>query len=342
MDNPENLPRTQESKERIQKTQEFEHQGSVLRNESRRGTAVAAGIAEPVRAELDPAVAEVEARGEIEADIGIRIIKLVTRAVDPEVVIVHEPFLVGQDHDADGECAESELVGREDLTSTADRTSPMADAELGGHHEDVVILLLVAELLEHRRRLGRLAQTRVVDLPVTVVVELPVTSRLHRVEHLLDRFGVGRSDRLPLRDGEPPLGVLRHFALGELLVGEPDAREDLAQDIALLRDRLGLRVAREVAVARLHLLVLELVGDRQVLERGEGGRADGLGEFVAVFDDALGARVVESELTENLLDGVVSEPVDLLDLTGSCLSNRLHDVISFCLMGIYRRTLRLD
>ena len=125
--------------------------------------------------------------------------------------------------------------------------------------------------------------------------------------------------------------MLRHVALGELLVGEPDAREDLAQNVRLLRDRFRLLVAGEVAVARGDLLVLVLVGDRQVVERGDGRFANRTGELVAVLDDALGAGVVETELVENPLDGIGPEPVDLLDLTGGCglLSNRRHDVISF-------------
>lgn len=299
--------------------------------------------AEPARVELDLAVAEVEAevRGVTEANTGTRIVELVASAVDPEIVHVLEAFRVSQDHDPDRESTEAQLVDREDLTSTTDRTTPMADAELASNHEDVMILLLIAELLEHGRRLGRLTQTRIVDLAVTVVVELSATGLLDRVEHLLHGFAVGRCDRLPLRDGEPSFGIGRDLTFRELLVGESD-REDLAQDIALLRDRLGLAVPREVAVVRLHLLVLELVGDRQILERGESGRTNGLGEFVAVFDDALGARVVETELRENFLHGVGCEPVDLFDLTGSCLSNRLHDVISFCLLSFFRSTLRHD
>ena len=43
-----------------------------LRNESRGGTVVVVRIVEPVRVELDLAVVEVEDRGVIEADIGIR------------------------------------------------------------------------------------------------------------------------------------------------------------------------------------------------------------------------------------------------------------------------------
>jgi hypothetical protein len=328
VDNPENLPRTQESKERTQKTQEFEPQGSVLRNESRRGTVVVEGKVEPERAELDLAVAEAQARGEIEANIGIRIVELVASAIDPEIVHVLQTIDVCQDHDADRERAEAGLARQEDLTSTTDGTSTMTDAELGSYHEDVVILLLVAELLEHGRRLHRLTQTLIVDLAVGVVVELAALL-LDRIEHLLHGFAVGRRERLPLRDGEPSFGRLRHIAFRELLEGVADTREDLAQHVALPRDRLGLAVTGEVTVVRFDLLVLELVGDRQILERGESGRADGLGEFVAVFDDALCAGVVETELTENLLDGVGAKPVDLTSRCHCCLSNRVHRVISF-------------
>jgi len=342
VDNPEILPRTQESKERIQKTQEFEHQGSVLRNERRRRTVEAARTAEPDRVELDLAAVEEEVRGVNEANIGIRIVELVASTVDPEIVIMLEAFRVRQDHDPDRESTEAQFVDREDLTSATDRTTPMAKTELASHNEDVVILLLIAELLEHGRRLGRLAQTRIVQLAVTVVVELAVAGLLDRVEHLLHGFAVGRRDRLPLWDGEPSFGIGRDLTFRELLVGESDTREDLAQNVRLLRDRLGLAVTGEVTVVGLHLLVLELVGDRQILERGESDRTNGLGEFVAVFDDALGARVVETELRENFLHGVGCEPVDLLDLTGSCLSNRLHDVISFCLLSFSRSTLRHD
>lgn len=289
------------------------------------------GVAVPVRGELDLAVDEEEDRGENEASIGNRIVELVARTVDPEIVVVRQTLGMRQDHDPDGEGTETALVRLYDLACPANRATTMTQTELGGDHEDVVILLFVAKLLEHRLRLGRLAQTLVRDLAVTVVVELAAASLLDRVEHLLYRPVVGRGDLLPLWDGEPSFGVLRHFTLCELLVGEPDAREDLAQNVRLLRDRLGLLVAGEVAVVRGDLLVLVLVGDRQVVERGDGRFANRTRELVAVLDDALGAGVVETELVENLLDGIGPEPVDLLDLAGGCglLSNRRHDVISF-------------
>jgi len=264
VDNPENLPRTQESKERIQKTQEFERQGSVLRNEGRRGTAIFVGIVEPERVEQNPAAAEAEGRGVIEADIAIRIVELIASTVDPEIVVMLEAFRVRQDHDPDSESTEAELVDREDLTSPADRTSPMTDAELGSHHEDVVVLLLVAELLEHGRRLGRLAQALIVDLSVTVAVELASPNLLDRSEHLPHGLSVGWRDGLPLRDGEPSFGVGRNRTFHELLVGESDTPEDLARNVALLRDRPGLTVTGEVAVVRGDFLALELVGNRQI------------------------------------------------------------------------------
>ncbi len=206
----------------------------------------------------------------------------------------------------------------------------MPQTELGGDDENVLILLLVAERLEELRRPCRLAQAFRTELAFTVVVELAVTGLLDHVQYLLHRFVVGRGDLLPPRNGEPSFGVRGKRAFGQLLGGIADAGEQLAQAVRLFGNTLRL-VAGEVAVLGFLLLVLELVGDRQVLQRGEGRIADCFGEFVAVFDDALGAGVVQSEFSENLLDGVGSEPVDLLDLTGRscCLSNRLHDVISF-------------
>ncbi len=237
---------------------------------------------------------------------------------------------MSEQHDPNREGAESELVGHEDLASTANGASPMTDAELGSHHEDVVILLLVAERLEHLLRPSRLLEPIGAEFAFAPVLELAVARLTDLREHLRHGSTVGQGDLLPLRDGEPPFGIRRDRPFGQLLVGETDAREQLPQDVRLLGDALRL-VTGQVSVGGLHFLVLELVGDRQVLQRGDGGRADGLGEFVAVFDDALCAEFVEAELSENLLNGVGTEPVDLLDLTGRCccLSNRVHCVISF-------------
>ena len=310
-------PRIQDLKDRL------------LREEGRRGTVVVVGIDEPVGAELHPVDAEAEERRVREVAIGLRSI-LVTGAVDVEIVVVHQPLRMSEQHDADGERTETVLVDLHDLACPANRATAMPQTELSRNDEDVVILLLVAERLEHLLRPGRLLEPIGTEFAFAPVLELALARLADLREHLLHGFAVGRGNRLPLRDGEPSFRVSRNRPLGQLLVGETDAREQLPQDVRLLRDALRL-VAGEISVARLHFLVLELVGDRQVLQRGDGGRADGLGEIVAVFDDALCAGVVEAELSENLLDGVGTEPVDLLDLTGRCcrLSNRVHCVISF-------------
>lgn len=338
MDNPEFLPRIQESKERIQKTQELEDRGSVLRNEPGSRPAAVVGIGEPVRAELDLAAAEAEVRGVDEADNGIRIIELVTRAVDPEVIVVHEPFRMGQDHDADGERAEAELVGGENLTSATNGTSTMTDAELRRNDENVVVLLLVAELLEHACRLGRLPETLGTELAVAVVVELAVTGLLDHVEHLLHRLVVGRGDLLPLRDGEPSFGVRGKRTFDQLLVGVADAGEQLAQAVRLLGDALGLAVPREVAVLRRDLLVGELVGDRHLGEREDDRFADARGELgVAVY--ALSGLLAEGAVVlHRLLGGVGGDSCELLDLTFGCrfLGKRRHDVSPFHVLGTPR------
>lgn len=222
---------------------------------------------------------------------------------------------MGQDHDADGERSETKLARGEDLMSATDRTSTMTDAELCRNNEDVVISLLIVELMEHGHTLGRLTELVRTKLTFVVVMELP--GLLDHSEHLLHGFTVGGSNCLPLRDSEPSFGVLGKLTFSDLLIGETDAGKQLAQTVGLLGDSLGL-VAREVAIVRLDFLILEPVGDRQLLERGECRSADCFGEFAPVFDDALCARVVETDFNNNLLDGVASDPNDLPDLTG-CL-----------------------
>ena len=54
--------------------------------------------------------------------------ELVTGTVDPQIVVVLEPVLVGEQHDADGERAEAELGLPHDLACPANRATAMADA----------------------------------------------------------------------------------------------------------------------------------------------------------------------------------------------------------------------
>ena len=265
------------------------------------------GVDVPAGAELDPAAVEVEERRAREVATGARG-ELVTSAVDVELFPLNETFRVGEHHDADCEGSETELVGREDLTCPADRTAPVTKTELCRNDEDVEVLLLVAELLEHLHRLGVLSQVLRSELAVTVVVELPLR-RDHR-EHLLDGLTVGRRERLPLRDGEPPFSVRGKRLFGQLLVGETDAREELTQDVGLLRDPLDL-VALGIRVARLHFLVGELVGHRELFDAGH----DASLELVTVLDELLDAVLVESRLFERTLGGVLDKTQVLLLLS---------------------------
>jgi len=83
----------------------------------------------PVGVELDLAVAEAEDRRVREVATGARS-ELVTSAVDMKLFPLNLAFGVGQQHDADCEGSETELVGREDLASPTDRLTAMAHAEL--------------------------------------------------------------------------------------------------------------------------------------------------------------------------------------------------------------------
>ncbi len=303
-------------------------QGSLLRTERGHGAKAVVGIVRPARAEPELAVVPEEERRAREAAIGARSV-FITGAVDTDVFVLGEAFRMRQDHDPDREGSEAELIGLEDLTSATSGTSTMTQTELRGNHEDVVIRLFGGELLEDANRTLVLPEVLAAEFTIAVVEEAILAGLLQRFQHLLDGLVVGRRDGLPLRDSEPSFGVLREFCFSKLLVGVADTWEELAQNVGLLRDAFHL-VTFGVHVGRLHFLVLVLVRDGQVLERFECRVADCFGEFVAVFDDTLCARVFEAELNENFLDGVGCEPVDLLDLTGRCccLSNRFHYVIS--------------
>lgn len=315
-------PRIQGS--RNQKNQDSKTQRS-LRREPRRRAIVVIGTRHIAGAELHLAAIEVEEGSARELAVGTRS-EFIARAVDQQIVVVHEPFRVGQDHDADGERAETELVAEQDFAHATDGATAVTQTELGRNDEDVVVLLLECELLEHGTGPRRLAELVFTEFAFAVVIELAVARLLDRVDDLLHRFAVGRGHGFPFRDGEPTFGALGHFALGDLLAGVSELGEGLAQDVGLLGDALGLLVAREVTERRLHFLVLVAVGDRQVVQRSECRDADCFDELVAVFDDALCTGIVEAEFGDDLLDSVRCEPVDLLDLAGCCLvlSNPVH------------------
>ena len=66
-------------KKRNQKTQEFENQGSLLREEERSRPIAPVRTADMPRAELDPAADEDHVWRTVEANIGNRIVKFITR-----------------------------------------------------------------------------------------------------------------------------------------------------------------------------------------------------------------------------------------------------------------------
>ena len=215
-----------------------------------------AGIVDTVRVELDLAIEEVEERSEAEGRVPT-IGKLVTSAVDPEIVQLLEPFRVSQEHDPDAEGIKAELGGSHDLVGSSDTASGVTLAELTRDDENVVVLLLFANGLEHLGGLGRLPDVLAVNLAFAPVVQL-APGLIDQVQNDLDCLGVGLGDLLPPWDGEPSLGAFGERKLGQLLVGVANARKEQAEDVGLLGDTLGL-VAREVAVAGRNFLVLELV-----------------------------------------------------------------------------------
>jgi len=281
--------------------------GRLLQDEGRRGAKATVGMAEPVGAEPDPSIAEAEERRVRGVWRDVRS-ELVTSAVDVKLFPLNLAFGVGQQHDADCEGSETELVGREDLACPAHRTAPMTETELCRNDEDVGVLLLVAELLEHLHRLDLLSQVLRSKLTVTVLVEIPLRHD-HR-EHILDGLNVGRREHLPPRDCEPPFGVRGNRLVGQLLVGEADPWEELTQDVGLLRDPLDL-VALGILVARPHFLVGETVGHRELFDAGHDA---GL-ERVTVLDELLDAVPVENRLFERTLGGVLDKAQVLLLLS---------------------------
>jgi hypothetical protein len=328
---------------RIQKTQGLNTQES-LREEPRSRAAVGVGTVDPAGVELNLAAVEVEDRRERKHALDIRL-ELIAGAVDVEVIVVVQAFGMRQQHDADGERPEAELVEAEDLAGTANRATAMTESELRSDDQDVRVALGFRERDEELLGLGRLAEVIAIELAVAVVVELAATGLLDRVEHLLQDESVSAAEQAEslhtspnVGNGEPAFcAVGKHgFALLDLreqiLIGIADARKEFAQTIALLGQTLGL-VAGQVAVGGLHLFALVLVGDRHVREGEDSGFTNADSE-VRIGEDALGAVFADIASLEvirhRLVGGVGRDAGDLLDLTVGdfFLSNRRHDVIS--------------
>ena len=328
---------------RSQKTQDPKVQGSTLRNEGGHRAIAAAGTRHAAGAELELVVAEAEERRLREVAIRIRSV-LVAGAVGVQLLPADVAFRVDERHAAERERAEAELVRREALACATDGTATVAHAVLDGDDQDVA-LLHFGDQVERVERASRLLQVTGPRFAFAVVVEVPRLPEL--LENEVDSAavllgGVGDlgeealGDGVHRRDREPAFGALRQLHGGQRLldelahVAEREA-ELLREDVDLRTDRLRTAELLRVRVAGLHLLVRELVGDRQVLDELDGRFTDAGGELVAVFDHALGAGVVEADLFEDLIDRIGAEAVDLLQLAGGglgLLSNRIHCVIS--------------
>ena len=223
---------------------------------------------------------------------------LVPGGVDPEVVVVPETVLVREQQNTDRERTETELVIGKHLESPANRASAMADAELERHNEHVAGLFL-PELVPRGGRLGRLTEMVRAELPFAPVLELAAVGQTELVEDDLHRLAIGRGDELPARNGTEAFLPVQQLLVAEREVAVLQLREQLTKNGHLVGQRVRLAIAGQVAEGRGLLFVLVPVGDRQVFER--------------------------AEFFEHLLDGIASEPVDLLDLTGSrTLSNCVH------------------
>ena len=286
------------------------------------------------RAEQQTADAEAEDRGAAEHAIGIRSV-FAARAVGVEFFEGVVPFGMRESHAADNERAAAKLdrIACDDFACTANRAGAMSHAELEGDDQNVALLLL-GDLVEHGRGAGMLTQTIGPQLSLAVVGELALHA--DGLKHEAERTVVDGVQRLPARDGEPPLGSFGELEGGQDILRERqrladvELREEDGERPQLLGDGLGARVGFRVGVGRLTFLALELVGDRQFDERGRDSLSDHRSEFIPAGMHALRAVLAEIEGCDSLFGRVGYNAIDLLDLTAGCmlLSKRRHDVSS--------------
>ena len=155
----------------IQKNQELKDPIVLLREKG--GGREGAGTAEPARAELDLASAEVEVRRALEPTITLVRI-FVSGTVDPEVVVVFEAFRVSEEQAGDGERTKTDFANVHDLTGATDGTSTVFDTELAGDRENVIAFLIFAEFVEGLDTLGVPTQVVRTEISLAVVMELAV------------------------------------------------------------------------------------------------------------------------------------------------------------------------
>ena len=217
-----------------------------------------------------------------------------------------------QQHDPRLEGAESALVATHDDTGATNGLAATHDAELGGNHEHVVFLLLVAELLEHGDLLRALLESLRTELLLAVVHEATVAGTLESREYELECLAVRGCEVSPARDEEVPLRVGRAGAVREALVVRLELRELALEIRHLLSGGVRLLVAREVAESAVGLLVGELVCEGEATQQGDELETD---RIAALLDEALHCALVEAELLERSVGGVLDEASRVLVLT---------------------------
>lgn len=226
-------------------------------------------MADPVSAELDPAVAEGEGRRAREAAIGVGIVVLVPCAIDPEIVAVLETLRMGQEHDADREGSKTELAITHYLAYPTNAAAPVTETELCRNDQDVARLLLDHQI-ERVRRASVSPQPRRGNLALAVVVERTRLRDLHVHELngpavLLGIVGdlreVLRGDGAHQGNREPAfrsVGELRQI-LGVLQGMVQIETKDLGNGLNLVVDRLRPLVPLWICVAGAHFLVSKLI-----------------------------------------------------------------------------------
>lgn len=146
-------------------------QESRLRDERRSRTAAPARAADPAGAEPELAVDEAEDRGADELANGSRSV-LVAGAVNPEVVVVGEPFRMQQEHDSDLERSETEALVADHDTRPTNRAAAMHHTELRGNDQKVIALLRFGDLRHGLDFPRALPKVRGTHLTLAVVVEI--------------------------------------------------------------------------------------------------------------------------------------------------------------------------
>jgi hypothetical protein len=127
-----------------------------------------------VRAELELSVFETKTRRSAEAVVGRRIIELIARSIDIEVIEIAQALWVRQKHDSNVVCAQSIFSGPKLLPCPPNGASAMTQSKLRGQHLDIGAWLFNVERFKRVPRLWQLAQMVRVDLAGAIVEKGPV------------------------------------------------------------------------------------------------------------------------------------------------------------------------